>query len=40
PLGRPQQAEDIAWATAFLASDYAREITGQVLTIDGGTTMV
>lgn len=40
PLGRPQQAEDIAWATAFLVSDYAREITGQVLTIDGGTTMV
>lgn len=40
PLGRPQQPEDIAWATAFLASDYAREITGQVLTIDGGTTMV
>lgn len=40
PLGRAQQPEDIAWATAFLASDYAREITGQVLTIDGGTTMV
>lgn len=40
PLGRPQQAEDIAWATAFIASDLAREITGQVLTIDGGTTMV
>ena len=40
PLGRAQQPEDIAWATAFIASDYAREITGQVLTIDGGTTMV
>lgn len=40
PLGRAQKPEDIAWATVFLASDYAREITGQVLTIDGGTTMV
>ena len=40
PLGRAQQPEDIAWATAFIASDYAREITGQVLTIDGGTVMV
>lgn len=40
PLGHAQQPEDIAWATAFIASDYAREITGQVLTIDGGTTMV
>lgn len=40
PLGRAQKPEDIAWATVFLASDYAREITGQVLAIDGGTTMV
>lgn len=40
PMGHAQQPEDIAWATAFLASDLAREITGQVLTIDGGTTMV
>lgn len=40
PLGAAQTAEDIAWGTAFLASDYARCITGQVLAIDGGNTMV
>ena len=40
PLGRPQTENDIAYATAFIASDYASEITGQVLTIDGGNTMV
>lgn len=40
PMGHAQQPEDIAWATVFLASNLAREITGQVLTIDGGTTMV
>lgn len=39
PLGHAQTEEDIAWATVFLASDYAREITGQVLCIDGGSTM-
>ncbi len=39
PMGHAQTEEDIAWATAFLASDYAREITGQVLSIDGGSTM-
>lgn len=39
PMGHAQTEEDIAWATAFLASDYAREITGQVLCIDGGSTM-
>lgn len=40
PLGRAQLAEDIANGTVFIASDLAREITGQVLAIDGGTTMV
>ncbi len=38
PLGRAQKEEDIAWATVFLASDFAREITSQALCIDGGTT--
>lgn len=38
PLGRAQQPRDISWSTAFLASDYAREITGQCLCIDGGQT--
>lgn len=32
-LGR---VDDIAWGVLFLASDYARWITGQVLSIDGG----
>ena len=36
PAGRFGQAEDIAKAVAFLASDDARYITGQVLGIDGG----
>lgn len=40
PMQHAQQPEDIAWATAFIASDLAREITGQVLAVDGGTTMV
>lgn len=36
PLGRPQMPEDIAKAVVFLASDDAKEITGQALNIDGG----
>ncbi|ETP72036.1 3-oxoacyl-(acyl-carrier-protein) reductase [Lachnospiraceae bacterium JC7] len=36
PAGKFGQAEDIAKAAAFLASDDARYITGQVLGIDGG----
>lgn len=39
PLGRTQTCKDIAWAAAFLASDYAKEITGQVMAVDGGATM-
>ena len=40
PLGRTQTSRDIAWATVFLASDYAQNITGQTLAVDGGSTMV
>lgn len=36
PLGRAGRAEDIAKAVAFLASDDADYITGQVLSVDGG----
>jgi len=35
-LGRPQTADEIASAAAFLASDQASAITGQTLNVDGG----
>ena len=38
PLRRIGQPEDIADAVAFLASDWAAYITGQILLIDGGRT--
>jgi NAD(P)-dependent dehydrogenase (short-subunit alcohol dehydrogenase family) len=38
PLRRLGQPEDIADAVAFLASDWAGYITGQILLIDGGRT--
>lgn len=39
PLGRLGEAEDVAKAVAFLASDEAAYITGQVLPVDGGMVM-
>jgi 3-oxoacyl-[acyl-carrier protein] reductase len=39
PLGRIGKADEIAQATAFLASKAANYITGQVLIIDGGLAM-
>jgi 3-oxoacyl-[acyl-carrier protein] reductase len=38
PLRRVGQPEDVADAVAFLASDWASFITGQILLIDGGRT--
>ena len=39
PVGRLGAAEDVAKAVAFLASDDAAYVTGQVLAIDGGMSM-
>lgn len=39
PLGRLGQANDLAGAIAFLASDDASFVTGQVLSVSGGLTM-
>lgn len=39
PLKRPQRPEDISAAVAFLLSDYADNITGQALNVDGGQCM-
>ena len=39
PLDRFGTPQDIAGAVAFLASDYAGYITGQVITVDGGMVM-
>ncbi|RPJ28762.1 MAG: 3-oxoacyl-[acyl-carrier-protein] reductase [Chloroflexi bacterium] len=40
PMGRLGTPEDIAHAVAFLVSDQASFITGQVLSVDGGMVMM
>lgn len=39
PLGRLEQADDVARAVAFLLSDDARFITGEALAVNGGAYM-
>ncbi len=40
PLRRTATTDDIAGAVAFLVGDDASYITGQILTVDGGMTLV
>jgi 2-hydroxycyclohexanecarboxyl-CoA dehydrogenase len=40
PLGRLAQPEDVAGAVAYFASEEAGYVTGQVLSVSGGLTMV
>ena len=40
PLGRKGKPEDVAYLAAFLASELAAYITGQVIGIDGGMAMM
>ena len=39
PLGRWQEAEDLAAMAVFLASPRAKNITGQTINVDGGYVM-
>jgi 3-oxoacyl-[acyl-carrier protein] reductase len=39
PLRRLGEVEDVAWLVAFLVSDAAGYITGQVINVDGGMVM-
>ena len=39
PIGRGTEPQDIANAVVFLASDVSADIVGQVICVDGGSTM-
>ena len=40
PLKRLGEPEDVADVVAFFVSDDSRYLTGQVLSVDGGLTMI
>ncbi len=40
PLGRIGEADEVAEAVQYLASDGAGFVTGQILTVDGGRTLI
>ena len=40
PLGRVASPEEIAWPIAFLASDVASFVTGEILNVNGGAVLV
>jgi 3-oxoacyl-[acyl-carrier protein] reductase len=39
PLGRVASAEDVAGPVAFLLSDLARHVTGEILNVNGGSVL-
>jgi 3-oxoacyl-[acyl-carrier protein] reductase len=39
PMGRLGDADDVAWAAVYLASDESKFLTGQVISPNGGLTM-
>jgi NAD(P)-dependent dehydrogenase (short-subunit alcohol dehydrogenase family) len=40
PLGRMQTGKDTAMTALFLVSDLASQITGQIINVDGGTSVI
>lgn len=40
PMGRPAECEEVASMTAYLASKEAAFVTGQVISVNGGSTML